>query len=410
MTSPEAEGKAPLPVTIAGRFRIVGPVAAGGFSRVFRGVDGTTGVPVAIKLTKASAFRESQLDRRLSYVAEVARVVGQHPNGASVYATERTADNDLFMVEQLIDGRTLREVLREQRRLTLEKAASVIEPLLDVVSFMHDRGFVHRDLKPENIIIDDSGTPILVDFDLAGPLPAEEDIYAFTPSYAAPEVLMGQVAGFSADIYALGTIMYEMLTGVLPFASRTEKGPGPSGYLVEDFPRLSQVIHEIPSQIDHLISAATERDPSRRLANGRELLSRWVTVREELNLQPIPVSLRQTQNDDLPPIPNTPDQLTRIWSRHPSPVSELASEAAPLKKTSVTVMEPPGSSVGVSQLDRMPMSLRDRVLGIWAPEVAETWLSSPSVSLGGARPVDLIDLGNQSEVESLLQAMEQGAS
>lgn len=212
-----------IPGLLAGRYRIDGLIAQGGAGRVYRGYDLELQRPVAVKVPRRAC---SAADRSAGLLEEARKVAAlRHPNIVGVHDVGRAGD-DWFIVSDLIDGPSLADAIAGRRTFPAE-AARIVAAVAGALHYAHERGFVHRDIKPSNILLDGQGRPMLTDFGIATTR-AELDggrvgVTTGTLPYMAPEQVAGEVQLIDArtDIYALGVVLYELLTGRQPYRGRT---------------------------------------------------------------------------------------------------------------------------------------------------------------------------------------------
>ena len=266
--------------TVNSRYQLETPLGSGGFSEVWRGTDLETGKAIALKLARAG--REAEGNAKLREEAEILRALN-HPNIVRFLDSgvgETSDQTGEFLVTELIDGPTLREVLRESGPMSDEDVLAIGASLADALAAAHGRGFVHGDVKPENIIMR-SGEPYLIDFGTARNLaetlgPEELRQIAGTLAYIAPELLAGEPLSTRSDVYALGVTLYEARAGRLPFAGgggtlagSEGRRPSPLRQLAPDVdPRLESTIMQSLA-IDPAWRPGTAGDIRERLASGR---------------------------------------------------------------------------------------------------------------------------------------------
>ena len=211
-----------LPGTlIAGRYRIFGLIGEGGMGEVYRADDTKLGQDVALKFLPGAVEREGGLDRFLSEV-RLARQIA-HPNVCRVYDVGE-ADGRHFLSMEFVDGEDLASLLRRIGRLPKEKAIEIGRQLASGLAAAHAQGILHRDLKPANVMIDGRGRVRITDFGLAmlaGDVDGRE-VLSGTPAYMAPEQLAGREVTERSDLYALGLVLYELVTGRHPHADAAE--------------------------------------------------------------------------------------------------------------------------------------------------------------------------------------------
>jgi eukaryotic-like serine/threonine-protein kinase len=213
---------------LGGRYRIVGRLAQGGMAAVYEARDERLERTVAIKIIHPDRINDPRVMQRLTEEAKtVARLA--HPNVVAVY-DEGSHDSAPYLVLEFVRGRTLRDVLAERRRLDPSESLAVIEQVLSALAVAHRAGLVHRDVKPENILVapppNGSGDLVdavvkVADFGLAHAVEATRrgaagELVA-TAQYVAPELVAGGDADPRVDVYAAGIVLFEMLTGRVPF-------------------------------------------------------------------------------------------------------------------------------------------------------------------------------------------------
>ncbi len=212
-----------FPMTLGGRYRIAALIAEGGHGRVFRGFDPELQREVAIKIPKN---RPGLTQNRAELLVEEARKLARlrHPGIVSVHDVGRD-DGTVFVVSDLIDGENLADRIARNRP-SFEEAVGIVAGVADALAFAHDQGFVHRDIKPANILLDRQGKALIADFGIAATLDElarGRDASTGTLAYMAPEQVAGEVQLLDGrtDLYALGVVLYELLTGRHPFPART---------------------------------------------------------------------------------------------------------------------------------------------------------------------------------------------
>jgi serine/threonine-protein kinase len=285
MAQPTA-GRPTIPpgTDIDGRYRIDGePLGSGGMGTVYPGVHGALGRRVAIKVLRADLARRPEIIRRFLREARAGSLL-THPNVVTIHDFGQLADGSLFLAMERIDGRTLGTLLRAEGRLAPARAAHVADQVLCALDEAHAMGVVHRDLKPENIFISPrAGDPDFVkvlDFGLAHvpqgdqpgePVTATGEVFG-TPAYISPEQARGQRCDHRADLYSLGVVLYEMLTGHLPFTA-----PSGVALLVQHLntapPPLRQLAPdlEVSEALEAVVFRALAKDPDERFASATDM-------------------------------------------------------------------------------------------------------------------------------------------
>jgi len=272
-----------------GRYRVGTRIATGGTSTVYRGLDERLDRPVAVKVMDLRYAGDQQFLTRFQLEARaVARL--KDPGLVAVYdqgfGTPRDPGQP-FLVMELVEGGTLRELLNERGPMPPHAVAAVLRPVLGALGIAHRAGLVHRDVKPENILISDDGDVKVVDFGLVRAIAAAgittTNVILGTAAYLSPEQVRDGNAGPASDVYGVGVLAYELLTGQTPFS-------GDSALTVayqrldHDVPLPSSVIDGVPGEFDNLVARATAREPEDRFADGLEMAHAVDVITERLAL------------------------------------------------------------------------------------------------------------------------------
>jgi len=279
--------------TIDGRYRITGRVARGGMATVYTAVDDRLGRTVALKIIHPSqATNVHFVDRFADEAQTIARLT--HPNVVAVYDQGRHQGLP-YLVMEYVQGSTLRDLLVQRRRLNPVEALAILEQMLAAIAAAHRAGLVHRDVKPENVLVAEApsgGVANLVDsvvkvadFGLARAVeassPDEPGQLMATVAYVAPELVRDGQADARTDVYSAGVVLFEMLTGRVPF-----DGPDPVAvawkHVDEDVPKPSSIVRGLPPVLDDLVLRATGRDPGTRPTDAGALLAEVQVVRDQL--------------------------------------------------------------------------------------------------------------------------------
>jgi serine/threonine-protein kinase len=253
-------------------YRIENLVARSGMASIFRGTDLRTGLPVAIKIPHPEIESDPACYDRFQREQAIGTRL-DHPGVMKVFADEDRSQ--VYMVMEWVEGRLLRQILNEQRKLPLDRAIRITLGICSALDYIHSHGVVHRDLKPENVMVDANDNVKLIDFGIASNAGSRRLTFAKlsqtmgTPDYISPEQVKGKRGDGRSDIYALGVMFYEMLTGKVPFT-------GPNPFVIMNDRLLNnpipprEIAPEISPQLQEIIYRALERDPKNRYATARE--------------------------------------------------------------------------------------------------------------------------------------------
>jgi eukaryotic-like serine/threonine-protein kinase len=258
--------------SVVGNYRIAEKVGEGGMGAVYRAIDLMLEREVAIKAIRPELARDAEIVERFRAEAKLAARVS-HPAIATIYSFFVEGE-DLFLAMEFVRGRTLSRLLQESGPLPWEQAVALLDMALDGIDRAHRAGIVHRDLKPDNLMITELGTVKVMDFGIAratgtGRL-TRTGLLIGTLRYMAPEQIRGEDVDRRTDVYSLGTVLYETLTGRVPF-------DGASDYAVlkaqvEDTPTPpSQTLPGLPSRLDQAILKALAKDPAERFQTVEEM-------------------------------------------------------------------------------------------------------------------------------------------
>jgi serine/threonine-protein kinase len=268
-----------------GRYRVATKIATGGTSTVYRGLDTRLDRPVALKVMDSRYARDQQFLTRFQLEARtVARL--KDPGLVAVYDQGLDARHP-FLVMELVEGGTLRELLSERGPMPPHAVAAVLRPVLGGLAAAHRAGLVHRDVKPENVLISDEGDVKIVDFGLVRAVAAagitSTSVILGTAAYLSPEQVRDGNASPRSDVYAVGIVAYELLTGQTPFSGNSALSVAYQR-LDTDVPVPSTVINGVPEQFDELVGRATARDPAARYADAQEMGAELEAIVDELGL------------------------------------------------------------------------------------------------------------------------------
>src|SRR3954468_17916324 len=249
---------------LADRYELREVVGAGGVARVHRAVDHHLERDVAIKVLddeQARSADPSGRDRFLREARSAARL--HHPHLVTIYDAGEDA-GELFLVMELVDGQSLAALIAQRAPLPIDEAVSIATQVLDGLSAVHADGVIHRDVKPANVLVDRNGNVRLTDFGIAKRLDEIEQsltssgMVVGTPTYLAPEQAVGGRLSMATDIYLVGVVLYEMLTGTRPTGPDVDP---------------SRVRPDVPPHVAAAVVRATDVEPRRRFGSAEEMIA-----------------------------------------------------------------------------------------------------------------------------------------
>jgi serine/threonine-protein kinase len=254
------------------RYRVDELIARGGMANVYRSTDLRLGRVVAVKILAGTLANDPNFVERFVQEARATASL-MHPNVVAVH-DQGLALGFPFLVLEFVPGRTIREVLNQYGPFTSAHALEIMRSVLAGLSAAHDAGFVHRDIKPENVLITNEGHIKVTDFGLARVIsdqPASTSTGAVllgTMAYLSPEQVQQQTIDARSDVYSSGILLYEMVTGQVPFTGSTPLDVA-YRHVNEDVPAPSILQPDVPPAVDHLVLAATHRNINDRLHSAR---------------------------------------------------------------------------------------------------------------------------------------------
>ncbi|GAA1785144.1 Stk1 family PASTA domain-containing Ser/Thr kinase [Agromyces lapidis] len=279
---------------IDGRYQVRSRIARGGMATVYLATDLRLERRVAIKIMHGHLADDNTFKTRFVQEARSAARLA-HPNVVNVFDQGQDADM-AYLVMEYLPGITLRELLKDYKKLTPEQTVDIMDAVLSGLAAAHKAGIVHRDLKPENVLLADDGRIKLGDFGLARAASANTatgQALLGTIAYLSPELVTRGVADARSDIYAVGIMMFEMLTGEQPYVG---EAPMTIAYqhANDEVPAPSSKNPAVPSELDELVLWATRRDPDERPRDARELLDRLREAEPALRSSHVPLTTQAT--------------------------------------------------------------------------------------------------------------------
>jgi serine/threonine-protein kinase len=299
---------------IDNRYLLQRQIASGGMATIYAGLDTRLDRPVAVKIMHAHLANDEAFVSRFIKEAKATAALS-HPNIVSIQdqGWNEGGPPAVFLVMELVEGSTLRDYLNEKGSLTVEQTFQLITPVLSALSAAHRIGIIHRDIKPENILISKDGRIKVADFGLARnitmgqTMTAESSVVLGSVSYLSPEQVQRGVADARSDIYAIGIVLFEMLTGSKPYSGET---PIQIAYrhVNDRIPNIQTIKSEIPTSIAELVYEATAPNPDQRPKNAEDLLNKLREIQAQIDPKRRQMSLEL----DLPPIVNKKNKRGKV--------------------------------------------------------------------------------------------------
>jgi serine/threonine protein kinase len=273
----------PRGTTFAGRYEIIEELGHGGMGQVYKVFDKETNSKVALKLIKPEVAADKNTIERFRNELKVARDIS-HKHICRMYDLGREADN-YFITMEYVSGEDLKSFIRRAKRLDIGTAISIAKQVCEGLAEAHRVGVVHRDLKPSNIMIDREGDAKIMDFGIARSLRTKgitgPGVVIGTPEYMSPEQVDGKEADQRADLYSLSIILYEMVTGTVPFEGETAFAIGLK-QKSEPPENPKKLNPQIPDDLNRLILKGLEKDREKRFQSAAEVLSELTRIEQGL--------------------------------------------------------------------------------------------------------------------------------
>ncbi|MBV7363762.1 Stk1 family PASTA domain-containing Ser/Thr kinase [Actinomycetaceae bacterium TAE3-ERU4] len=275
-----------------GRYRVETLLARGGMASVYRATDERLGRFVAVKVLHPHLVDSGTFLKRFqSEARSVAQLL--HPHLVTVF-DQGTIKSTAYIVMELVEGKSLRELINTSAPLSVGKSLNLIKDILSGLAAAHQKGIIHRDIKPENILLDSSDSPKIADFGLAQSVSASSSTSQHsilgTVAYVSPELISEGKSDERGDLYALGIVLYELLTGEVPFSGSVPINVA-YAHVQNQVPPPSRKVEWLPTEVDDYVSSLTAREKESRFQNAREAL---YAIEKLISVLPSSVLLRES--------------------------------------------------------------------------------------------------------------------
>lgn len=308
---------------LANRYKIEEKIGEGGMAVVYRGYDNILNRSVTVKILRAQFDLDENFVRRFKREAQSAASLS-HPNVVNIYDVGEQ-DGTYYIVMEYIDGKSLKELITEKGKLPVNEAVQIARQICEALVSAHKNKIIHRDIKPHNILLTRDGRVKVTDFGIAkavtdATVTYDNNVVMGSVHYFAPEQAKGGMAGEKSDLYSLGIVIYEMLTGEVPFSGETPISVALQ-HLQENIKSPVEINSEVPQSLEKIIFKAVQKDPALRYESAEDMLedlnmyiSQGYISSERFNRpgvnkmqdQFVPVNKKNNHNgndDEVPPVP-----------------------------------------------------------------------------------------------------------
>lgn len=277
--------------TLGGRYELLMRVGGGGMALVYKARDNLLNRNVAVKVLRQQFMHDEDFIRRFRREAQAAASLS-HPNIVSIYDVGQDEDTH-YIVMEFVDGANLNEIIRERAPLQTEEAVKIAAQICDALDHAHLNQIIHRDIKPHNILIGNNGRVKVTDFGIARAVTSstitQTGSVVGSVHYFSPEHAKGVATGEKSDIYSLGIVLYQMLTGRLPFLGESPISVALK-HLQEPFEQPRKVNPHIPQSVENVILRAMRKNPQERYASAQQMLSDLETCLQPQRLNEPPAT------------------------------------------------------------------------------------------------------------------------
>lgn len=257
---------------ISGRYQVLENIGGGGMAHVYKARDIILDRIVAVKVLQPQYSNDEQFIKRFRREAQAATSLS-HPNIVTIYDVGEE-DDIYYIVMEYIEGFTLKEYIQKQKKLSIDEAIHIMQQILSAISHAHANHIIHRDIKPHNILISNDKEAKVTDFGIARAMSSATITHTNSVMgsvhYLSPEQARGGVVNYKSDIYSLGIVFYEMITGQVPFSGDTAVSIAIK-HLQNEIPSPKNIVENLPQSIENIIIKATAKDPLHRYNSVQEM-------------------------------------------------------------------------------------------------------------------------------------------
>ena len=346
-------------MTQLGRYKILGELGRGAMGIVYRAQDPALDRQLAIKTVFVPADDADRKEYEARFTQE-ARAAGKlaHPGIVTIYDVGREGEM-VYMAMELLEGIDL-GAQAAARRFQVTEAVSIVERVADALAFAHDRGVVHRDIKPPNIMLVNGGDRVkIMDFGIArmrsSDLKTQTGLMLGTPRYMSPEQVAGRLVDHRSDIFSLGTVLYELLTGTRLFAGNDATEIMYNVSQVRPVPP-SRINRQVPAMLDLVVARALEKDPDERYQDAHEFAADLRACLNELGIAPVDNDTTQ-RLERAPGSPAGKEDVTQVMQPAESDDSLPAADARRAGKAQSIIVDS-NTRLAVSQVFDSSEALR----------------------------------------------------
>ncbi len=283
---------------ISDRYQIIKSIGEGGMANVYLAYDTILDRNVAVKVLRGDLSNDEKFVRRFQREALAASSLS-HPNIVEVYDVGED-NGEYYIVMEYIEGKHLKNLLKKRGKLTLSEAVDIMLQITDGMSVAHDSYIIHRDIKPQNIMILENGLVKITDFGIAMAMNATQltqtNSVMGSVHYLPPEQASGQGSTLQSDIYSMGIVMYELITGELPFKGDNAVEIALK-HLKEPIPDIRDKIPNVPNSIVNIIKHSTAKNPKNRYNDAREMHEDLMTCLDDARINEPIISYKYSEND-----------------------------------------------------------------------------------------------------------------